>query len=500
MQSFLTKSLLSFSKNVSIGLIVLFFFSGMARRPMKELEKKVAERSGFETHDLKRNPEKEVIGIPSDLSADQLALDTSLKIALTNNSEIQALFQEIGIARADVWQATLFRNPTFEGFVRFPDHDTVGEGDEVRSAQNNVEFSLSQDFIDVLLMPFKRRVATAQYNAVKLEITDKVLEFIFTVKKAYYAAQAAEETLVMRKTALEAAEAAIELSERQLKAGNIKDLELSIERAAYEEAKLAYERSRAKAMLAREPLNRLMGVGGNDAAVWKIAQPFSDLPDADPKLEDLEQLALSQRLDLAALREQSKALKRGLTATRLGIIPEAELGFNTEKEIDGGRVTGPTWNVEVPVWDQQLAQGSKVKAQWRQSKFREKAYETKVQSEVREAVTHLKAARISVESYRDKILPEREKIVGLFLKEYNYMLAGVYQLLNAKQKEVHARREYIESLKDYWTALAELERAVGGKSEIPVSKPKEKETSKENPASPPEKTMDHSQHHGGHKS
>jgi outer membrane protein, heavy metal efflux system len=485
-------------RNVLLGLLVFFLFSGMARRPMKEIERKVTEHTGIQVEDLKHNPDKESAKAAAvDLFADQLSLDTSLKIALTNNSEIQALFQEIGIARADVWQATLFRNPTFEGFVRFPNHETLDDGDP---AQNNVELSFSQDFIDVLLMPFKRRVATAQYNAIKLEVTDRVLEFIFTVKKAYYAAQAAEETLAMRKTVLEAAEASIELSERQLKVGNIKDLELSIERAAYEEAKLAYERSRAKAMLVREPLNRLMGLARNDATVWKIANSFPDLPDADPELDDLEELALSQRLDLAAIREQTKALKRGLTATRLGIIPEAEVGFNTEKEIDGGRISGPTWNVEVPVWDQQLAQGSRVKAQWRQSKFREKAYETKVQSEVREAVTHLKAARISVESYRDKILPERERIVALFLKEYNYMLAGVYQLLNAKQKEVHARREYIESLKDYWTALAELERAVGGKLEIPVSKPKEKETSEEKPASPPNETMDHSHHHGGHQS
>ena len=493
MLNHLPKKIISLGHQALIGLIVLLVFSGMARRPMKEVERKVTDRSSVEVHDLKRDPAKEPVAV--DLSADQLALDTALKIALANNSEIQAVFQEIGIARADVWQATLFKNPRFEGFVRFPDHELLDDGDP---AQNNVEFSVSQDFIDVLLMPFKRRDETAQYNAVKLEVTDRVLKFILNVKKAYYEAQAAEQTLNMRKTVLDAAEASVELGERQLKAGNIKELEFSIESAAYEEEKLAYEQARADAKLAREPLNRLMGFGGNDASVWKIDSPFPDLPESDPDLNDLEELALSERLDLAAVREQTKALKRGLTATRLGIVPEAEIGVNTEKEIDGGRISGPSWNVEVPVWDQQLAQGSKVKAQWRQSRFREKAYETKVRSEVREAVTHLQAARISVESYRDKILPEREKIVALYLKEYNYMLSGVYQLLNAKQREIDSRREYIESLKDYWTALAELERAVGRKLAVPASKPKQKKTPKENPDSPAQQPMDHSQHHGGH--
>src|SRR3989338_8238123 len=148
------RSLSAMAQPVLIGFVILFLFSGMAKRPMKEVEKKVTERSGITVQNLKRDPAKESSISPQDLSADQLSLDTALKIALTNNSEIQAVFQDIGIARADVWQATLFRNPTFDGFVRFPNHDTVGEGEETRSAQNNVELSVSQDFIDVLLMPF----------------------------------------------------------------------------------------------------------------------------------------------------------------------------------------------------------------------------------------------------------------------------------------------------------------------------------------------------------
>lgn len=487
----------TFPRRVLIGLIVFFAFSGMARRPMKEVEKEVRERSGVAVQHLKQDQVKAFSNSSSDLSADQLSLDTALKIALTNNGEIQSTFQDLGIAKADVWQATLFKNPTFDGFVRFPNHDTLENGGRT---QNNVELSVSQDFIDVILMPFKRRVATAEYDAVKLRVTDAVLNFILEVKKAYYFSQAGEQVLEMQKTVLEAAEAASELAERQRKAGTLKALDLSIERAAYEEAKLSYEKSKADALLVREPLNRLMGLAGEDAALWKINNSLKDLPDADPKLEDLETRALSERLDLAAIRQQTKALKRSLTATRLGVIPQAEVGLSTEKEIDGGRITGPTWNVEVPLWDQQLAKGSKVKAQWRQKQFNEAAYEVRVRSEVREAMIQLKKARTAAESYRDRIIPERENIVNQYLREYNYMLSGVYQLLDAKQKEVLSRREYIESLRDYWSSLAELERAVGGKLEPGEIKQKPKEENKAMSEPSPSASampMDHSHHHGG---
>jgi cobalt-zinc-cadmium efflux system outer membrane protein len=41
------------------------------------------------------------------------------------------------------------------------------------------------------------------------------------------------------------------------------------------------------------------------------------------------------------------------------------------------------------------------------------------------------------------------------------MLLGVYQLLAAKQNEINSYREYIESVRDYWIARADLERAIG---------------------------------------
>jgi cobalt-zinc-cadmium efflux system outer membrane protein len=35
-------------------------------------------------------------------------------------------------------------------------------------------------------------------------------------------------------------------------------------------------------------------------------------------------------------------------------------------------------------------------------------------------------------------------------------------LLQAKQNEIEAGRAYVETLRDYWKARAELEKAVGG--------------------------------------
>ena len=74
------------------------------------------------------------------------------------------------------------------------------------------------------------------------------------------------------------------------------------------------------------------------------------------------------------------------------------------------------------------------------------------------------------------------------------MLIGVYELLLAKQNQINAGREYIESLQDYWIARSDLERAVGGRLIVneettqPLAEPIEQ------PASQPSKFPKHIHH------
>ena len=61
------------------------------------------------------------------------------------------------------------------------------------------------------------------------------------------------------------------------------------------------------------------------------------------------------------------------------------------------------------------------------------------------------------------MIPLRERLVAESQRFYNFMLIGVYQLLQAKQDEIAAYRGYIEAVRDYWVARSDLERAVGGR-------------------------------------
>src|SRR5438094_8386570 len=54
------------------------------------------------------------------LLQNELTADESAQIALLNNRRLQATFEELGIAQADLVEAGLLKNPVFSAEVRFP--------------------------------------------------------------------------------------------------------------------------------------------------------------------------------------------------------------------------------------------------------------------------------------------------------------------------------------------------------------------------------------------
>ncbi len=412
----------------------------------------IGQRTGLTVHWDQGQPEDRVVkDHVQSLLQQPLTAETAVQIALLNHPTLQATYEELGIAQADLVQAGLLQNPVFLGSWRTSSHTVVLNG----------EYALTQNFLDIFLLPLRKKLAATQFEQAKLRVSDAVLGFSVQVRTAYYTLQGAEQIHTMRQQVMQAAEAARELAERQQKAGNINDLELATQQGAFQQARLELAQSEAAVALARERLHQLLGFA-EAPITWRVMDQIPALPSADPALEDLDVLALSQRLDVAAARKSLDILRRARNVTRLGLVPAVDIGVDTEHDLDHAWVTGPTLNVAVPIFDQRQAARARANAQLRQAMQRLSALEAETRSEVRSDITRLKAARQTAELYRDHLIPIRERIVAETQKHVNYMLLGVFQLLQAKRDEVHAYREYLEALRDYWIAFAELERAVGG--------------------------------------
>ena len=143
-------------------------------------------------------------------------------------------------------------------------------------------------------------------------------------------------------------------------------------------------------------------------------------------------------------------------------LPALEIGASTDRDAEGTRVTGPSVALELPIFDQGRARVARLVAQVRQARAREAELAVNVRAEVRALRNRLIAARSVVEHYRTVLLPLRERVVQQAQLRYNAMLLGVFQLLIARREQIDAYRDYLDSVRGYWSARGQVERAAGG--------------------------------------
>ena len=447
----------------------------------------IEQRTGLQLRQYPGAPSPEVAQTIHELLQDDLTLDRALQIAILNNRGLQATFDELGVARAEVVQVSLLKNPIFSGHARVPREAGV----------TNLELALAQSVIDTLFLPLRRRIALAQFEQATLRVTDEVLNLLSEVKTAYYAAQTAEQVHSLRQTTVDAAHTAAELATRQYAAGNIRDLDLANEDAAFQQAQIELARSVADQTAARERLNQFLGLSGAEASAWHAAAQPLELPFADPSHEALETLALTQRLDLAIIRQETVVLRRSLSIAHLKVVPDAAVAIDSERDPNGSRVTGPVWDAPIPIFDWGQADQARLNAQLRQGTHQLAAMEVAARAEVRTAYERMVAQRQIAQRYRDQLIPLRQQIVASSLRHYNYMLLGAPQLLMAKQNEITTEKEYLEALRDYWITRAQLERAVGGRLPADEALPAPPASAPEPPISPSAPPAPHQEHHHG---
>ena len=185
--------------------------------------------------------------------------EEAVRIALLNNKDRQASFEELGIARASLLEASL---P--------PNIELDFERNTVPDERSEFSFAATMDLSHLLFLPMRRGVATAELDAVRFQTSGTVLGFAYAVRTAYYDYQAAEQLLELDQTVLEAAAASYDVAQRLNAAGNIPALELANEQAFYEESRSQVALAEAVAFSHREELNVLMGLSGMETN-WRLA-------------------------------------------------------------------------------------------------------------------------------------------------------------------------------------------------------------------------------------
>jgi cobalt-zinc-cadmium efflux system outer membrane protein len=287
-----------------------------------------------------------------------LTVDTAVQIALLNNRSLQATFEGIGLSAADLLEATTIPNPRIDLAVRFPDKPPSG---------TYIDYGAVIDFLSIIMIPLKKRVAKDQLEATALRVADDTLELVKQVKSAFYSLQASQQLLKRFKVIVDTNAASLDLAQRQHEAGNIADLALAQQQATYSRSRFDVATTEAEIRRNREKVNRLLGLWGTDTD-WQISGELPQVPSSDLPMRGLERLAISQRLDLQAdyLQVRSQVKNLGLTKN-FRLVGALDFGVNSEREPDSQTRTGPTFAIELPIFNQGQARIARGEAALRQA-------------------------------------------------------------------------------------------------------------------------------------
>lgn len=417
--------------------------------------------------------------------AQPLRAEDAVQIALFNNAGLQATFEDLGIAQAEVVTAGQLRNPDIAGFFRFPSSPPSGL---------NWNIGIDVWLLDAFLVPVRQRLASASEDQTLRLVTQQVVRLAAETRAAYFALQADAAAFRAQESLAEVARLALDLSRAQGAAGNADDLRVAADRSASQQAALAILQARSAERASLERLRALMGLTDRPVT-WTVVSEAPAPTSGEPSEEELLALALSSRLDVRAADSEVQRQEYALELTKKWWLSTVQVGVETEKSSDGQYTTGPHFSAELPIFNQRQGEIARQEAVIRQAQRRRTALQGQTRTEVRTALQRVSAAREVVTLYRDEILPLRRATLAAVQDRYNSMFVGVFELLTTKSELTTAETGFARALQEYWTARSDLELAIGTRlPEAPLPAPIERMPEPPPSPAPVAPTNPHQQH------
>lgn len=386
------------------------------------------------------------------------------RIALGRNPRVAAALASLGVAAGEAASLRSLGRTDLDASMYFNDDASLLGG--------HVE--VVHGVLDLILAAPRRRAGDAAMAAAQARAAAEILMVVARADRAFLAVTAASEELRAARSTFDAAAAGADLIERVHAAGGTHDLALAREQGLREETRLEVARAEAAIEAAREELNAALGLSGDETR-WTTDAGVPPLPDAAPKLDDLESTAVATSLELAALRHDALgAANRARDAGVKAWLPDVGVGVAAEYH-DGGWFPGPALRLGIPLVSGERGRAAGMRAEERRVAALTAAVAIEVRASARAARMRALAAFDEARHVRDVLLPLRRKVLEETVLQWNAMNAGPLELLAARRELASAERMSIDAHRRFASAMIDVEAlrhgAPVGVATMPMSAP-----------------------------
>ena len=375
---------------------------------------------------------------------DGVTEDEAVALALWNNAAFAELLAQLGVSRAQLYDAGLLADPTFT--ILFP----VGP--------KQLEFTGLLALDALWLRPIRVRAAGLDLSRVAEQMVQNGLNVVRDARVAHADLVLAQDRAALTREVLELRTSIADLAERRLEAGDISELEATTARIDVVQARATAVALNQEVALAQARFKTVVGLALSNDTFVAVASPVCSA--AVPEEAALVAEALASRPDLRAAEIAIEAAgeRAGLARSQF-----MQLSAIVDANGDGsdGFEIGPGAQFTIPIFNGNRGQTAIAQANLRQAVRAYVTVRDRIALEVRTARTQFVQARENLAVVEGELLPELDDASALARRNYELGATDYFFVLQTTAQYLDARNRNLDLHAGMRRATAELERSVG---------------------------------------
>jgi cobalt-zinc-cadmium efflux system outer membrane protein len=398
-----------------------------------------------------------------------LTLQDALRIAREHAPDEAFARAGVALARAQVQSAGALPNPTFSFLTGW----SSGCTDPGCNQPSYVTSLGDQGAVAALLTGQRGLAIDAAEQGVLGAVAshqDVLRVLDFHVKQQFVNTAVAARTARFALEEAAIAERTLGAARQRRDTGAVSDSDLARLQVLHGQIEQLADRAGQTFEQARAALARLLGFRA-DAATFEVdpgpsAVAIVPLALAGATLASLTEEARARRPDLAAARALLEQARAQASLQRRLVIPAFQLQAQyAQQGAHGGWFTPPTASVgltvPLPVLYQRQGEIGQADAAILAAEALVKKAEAQVLADVSTAFSNLQSTRKSAERSQDRLVPRALDARNLVKDQYTKGSASLLDYLDAQRSLLLNQIEAFSALGDFWTAVFQVERAVG---------------------------------------
>lgn len=438
----LASALLCRGSLILVGLLAAACATAGGGPTKEQLADRIREQTGHGMRPSHGPPE-----IPSGVTPDDgLTSDEAVAIALWNNPDFSAGLADLGIARAEIAQAGLLRNPVLSLLLPW--------------GPKQLEATARWPIEAIWQRPRRLKAARAAADATAERLVVAGLSLVADVRLAHADLSAAEARRVIAQEGAQLAHRVSGIVRSRYESGDISRLEAEAAGVEASRADQDVARAALDVVLAADRLHQLMGAGERltPDTLRTASAPVAPGACADLQVLEADALAARPEVRVAELDIEAAGARLGWERSRAFTFV-AVLDANAKGS--KGFELGPGIDSDLGLLDRNQAGVLRAGAELERAQARYLSARYLILRELRDAHAQFGQADRALAAWRDDIWPKLEQQAGQTERAYDAGELPLLAVLDVSRRLNEARSREADAAAARRRALILLERSAG---------------------------------------